>query len=174
MTDTETTRATVPFVARVDQPLKEHRSRVDIKRKSYAEQQATCKHTYVWIDREGRTLTCQDCEVEVDPIEYLYQWSINDKRLDTRLEELRERERREKEKRERVTEADKAKVPAALASLKRGDDIKVTFERSICNGIFQRIESGLLLLQYSECSTVERIPVDKIDAIRVRKRAATK
>jgi uncharacterized protein YunC (DUF1805 family) len=51
------------------------------ERKFYRE----CKHLSIEVDEVIRVVTCRGCGVRVDPIQFLIDWSHEDKRIDHRL-----------------------------------------------------------------------------------------
>lgn len=58
-----------------------------------------CEHRRTLVSEEKRTVTCKDCDAAVDPIAYiLLLYRQYERRIDSRLAEIREFEKREKDR----------------------------------------------------------------------------
>jgi hypothetical protein len=59
---------------------------VAVKRRVYSD----CKHLSIEVDEVLRTVYCRRCKVQVDPVQYLIDWSHEDRRRDLRVQEIRD------------------------------------------------------------------------------------
>lgn len=140
---------------------------IKTKRREYGDK--ACSHKQTTIDKEARTLTCDACGVQLDPIEKLLDWAHFGMRLDSRIAEIREYEQKKQEATARRLQNEKECVPKIAGSLKAGDKVLVETPSSRVHGTVIELEPTMLHLDCGDCFRPS-FEIDDITKLRVIKR----
>lgn len=127
-----------------------------------------CEHKSTYIDKDKRIVTCQKCDAVLDPITVLWNLANYGMNLDTRLAVIREHEEKEREAVKRKLEDQKAAVPKTIASLKRGDWIRVETKDGAADGQVVSLTDEEVKLDCDGYKTTWSVPA--IVRVRVKRR----
>lgn len=134
-----------------------------------------CKHRRSFVNREARTLTCQDCGVALDPIEKLYNLAVYGQNLDSRVAIIRADEKRARETAERLASEARKGLPAKMARIAVGDYVTLwPLRGSYVRGKVARpIENDVIAIYGWNGSHVEEFKFSEVKDVRIRRKAKT-
>lgn len=157
---------TVKFERPIDKPLKTNLyHKVHIKKGAPFFKQ--CRHKGIEVDRDERRVYCIKCGVELDPIQCLIDIAYHEKKVDERIEMIRQDNQRSTSIANRKAEFDRLSALKRIKTLQPGEWIYLESKKNGISGKFVSVDEEKITIQpeYSKSMHEELLT----DVLRMRR-----